>query len=202
MREVANLSDKLDTQPSDLSSVWDTPTLEHESEEELLISAAKLSEDKESVESADKCSPPTEKTTQMTGKVPMKEMLPVDGGVITSNMNGDQVSDTNKKSLQDVAAHADPDTPGESEEATDPGIEANGKPKIADDKNVKQSSSSSLVKIKRAFSAIVSPPSENKKEKTEGPKLKKKKTTTTKIYLSVQWLLKFFLQKSFKVYFM
>ena len=151
-----------------LSSVWDTQSDVHESEDELLILATKMSENKVSPLASDK-------EMQMKGKKISKQALPLDDIVSTPGAKADQVSRASQPSSSDVHAQAKTGVTGEyAEESSEKFKEDETETQVFDEKDARPPSSSSFTKFKRVFSAIVSPSSEHKKEKSEGPVSKKK----------------------------
>ena len=151
-------------------SIWDTPLLGDDSEEALLILASQMIEKKNDCSKTDVDSSATLSFSQDSENrekrlVSEQEVLSAPGALSPPQAT-DQANNAYLSPAPKLATHADSLSPSVSDAAVSD--------ETAKGKNEGKSASSSLIKIKRAFSAIISPPSEKSKDKAEGPVSKKK----------------------------
>ena len=149
------------SKPVELSSIWEDNT---DSDESLIIMATNAAESGEPLESKVNNSSLAHRVTSEKKVVHETVVVPLSSNVPSSP----EVSD-----IVEGASISTVKTDKEARDTTESGIELKAIPEAKGVSKGKNSGFSSVVKIKRAFSSILSPPSDKKSGDSEGPKLKK-----------------------------
>ena len=147
----------------DTLSIWE---LNSDSEDNLVSMSTNLNESKKSMSL-------NERDSQIEQHTVPKVSVAADEEVVLSQVS--EVPSSSKEPLvEDLASAQSEMTPKKADNDVGTGKEKQANEKPSTDSKGNRSNLSSVIKIKRAFSAILSPPSDKLKGNTEGPQLKKK----------------------------